>query len=102
MLVVTGGIDLRGFGIRFSSRDPFRPACVAAFLIAVYTAAFTSSASVYLLTLRSAVARGAQTANPALIYGRHLSLHMALRLTLALATASPTRERSRNRLGQRA
>lgn len=37
VLGVTGGIDLRGIGIPFSSRDPLRPAIVAFVLAVIYT-----------------------------------------------------------------
>ena len=38
VLAVTGGVDLRDIGIRFSSRDPLRPAIVAFVLALIYTA----------------------------------------------------------------
>ena len=38
VLAVTGGVDLRAIGIRFSSRDPLRPTIIAFVLTLIYTA----------------------------------------------------------------
>jgi hypothetical protein len=45
VLAVTGGVDLRAIGIRFSSRDPLRPAIVAFVLALIYTARHRAAAA---------------------------------------------------------
>jgi hypothetical protein len=57
LLALTGGVDLRSLGVRFSSRDPFRPALVAIVLGLVYAAAFPRRAEGEVARLRDATER---------------------------------------------
>jgi hypothetical protein len=60
LLAVTGGVDLRPAGIRFSSRDPFRPALVAYLLAVAWAVTHRAQAMAGLSSIAAATTRVAR------------------------------------------